>query len=86
MNKANSSYIEQCFAKIKYKRDVNSSLLAISNTLRREYGKTFTIEIIKNKTNIFFGMNIYPSPAKLMDIAQRMSLNKHISQDELSKK
>ena len=84
MNKANSSYIEQCFTKIKYKKDVNSSLLAISNTLRREYGKTFTIEIIKNKTNVFFGMNIYPSPSKLMDIAQRMSLNEHMSQEELT--
>lgn len=74
MNKANSEYIEKCFAKIKYNKDVNSSLLAISNTLKREYGKNFTIEIIKNNTNEFFGMNVYPSPADLYRIANRMAL------------
>lgn len=81
MNKANSEYIEQCFAKIKYNKDVNSSLLAISNTLKREYKKKFTIEIIKNDTGEFFGMNIYPSPADLYKIANKMALTGDSSLD-----
>lgn len=72
MNGANCKYIEKCFANIKYNRDVNSSLLAISNTIKREYNIDVTIDIIKNKSNVFFGMNIYPSTSDLCEIAAIM--------------
>ena len=63
-------YIESCFRNIKYGKDVNRSLVAISNTIKRELDKDVTIEIIKNKSGVFFGMNIYPAPDELVRIAE----------------
>lgn len=72
MNEANCKYIESCFRNIKYNKDVAHSLLAISNTIRRDHNIDLTIEVIKNKSNVFFGMNIYPSPDELIRISHAL--------------
>ena len=66
-------YIESCFRNIKYGKDVNRSLIAISNTIKRELNKDVTIEIIHNTSNVFFGMNIYPAPDEIVKIADKIN-------------
>jgi len=65
-------YIKECFKNIKYNRDRNRALITISNTIKRELDKEVTIEIIHNRSNVFFGMNIYPAPDELVRIANRL--------------
>ena len=76
MKKASFEYIDECFRNIKFNKDVNHSLVSISNTLKREYDISVNIEIVKNTSNIFFGMNIYPSIDDLKRIANEMISDK----------
>lgn len=76
MKKASFEYIDECFRNIKFNKDVNHSLVSISNTLKREYGISVNIEIVKNTSNMFFGMNIYPSINDLKRIANEMISDK----------
>lgn len=76
MKKASFEYIDECFRKVKFNRDVEHSLATISNTLKREFDINVKIEIVKNTANVFFGMNIYPSIEDLKEIANEMMSDK----------
>lgn len=76
MKKASFGYIDECFRKVKFNKDVTQSLVSISNTIKREFGIDVSIEIIKNTSNVFFGMNIYPSFDDLRSIVADMMEDK----------
>jgi hypothetical protein len=53
--------LEEYFSDIKSKTNVKGHLTSIERILKRQFDLNFSIEIIENKTNDFFGMSIYPT-------------------------
>ena len=81
MKKASFQYIDDCFRNIKYGKDMTQSFVSIVNTLKREFNIKVSIDIVKNTSNVFFGMNIYPSINDLRRIADLMISDKTRSEE-----
>lgn len=52
--------IEECVRHLKQREDIDGNLVRISRVLNRSFDLNFTISIVNNDTNEFFGMSIYP--------------------------
>lgn len=78
----NLVFIEKCFGHIKAKDDVNGNITRIERALSREFDLKFNLSIVKNTTNQFFGMNIFPS-VSTMDIMVESIIDKKSSVEEI---
>lgn len=53
-------FIEECFADIKNKEDVNGALKKMSSAINRLFYIKCDVIIVENKTKELFGMSVYP--------------------------
>lgn len=68
--------IETLFKDIKSKKNVDTSLENIIRILKRNFNLNFEISIIKNKTNEFFGMSIFPHQSSIDLLIESIVSNK----------
>jgi hypothetical protein len=72
--------LEECFRDIKMKHNIPASLERIQRIIKRNFDIDFTISIVDNDTNQFFGMSIYPSKNQIQMLIDNI-LNKKASSD-----
>jgi len=75
-------YIDKCFMSIKNKVAVAENLNKISLALKRIFDVNFTLKVVDNTSNTFFGMNIYPT-VSTMDIMVDSIINKKSSLNDI---
>lgn len=75
--------LETAFASLKQKQDMERSMQTISRVISRRFDLNFTINLIQNKQNTFFGMSIIPAHS-LMDTFLARIINEKAPQDTLN--
>jgi Peptidase family M48 len=68
--------LETSFMAIKNREDVQGHLRNIQRVLSRHFDLNFTVSIVDNSTNEFFGMTIYPSRNVIESIIDQIVNNK----------
>lgn len=64
--------LEECFKNIKAKENINGNLENISRILMRNFDINFSISVVNNTTNKFFGMNIFPTTNTIDEMIDAM--------------
>lgn len=77
-------YIDKCFMAIKNKVAVNENLNKISLALERLFDIKCELHVVDNKSNTFFGMNVFPS-VSTMDLIVDSIINKQSSSNDILK-
>lgn len=77
-------YIDKCFMSIKNKVAVEANLNKISLALKRLFDINCTFTIVNNNTNVFFGMNVFPS-VSTMDLMVESIVTNQSSMDDVLK-
>ena len=57
--------MEKCFKELKEKTSITQNLDIISRVISRSFDLQITLSIVDNKTNQFFGMNIFPETSTM---------------------
>jgi len=74
--------IDKCFFKIKNKENIDENLRKIEIILKRMFDMDFSVIIVNNTTNEFFGMSVYPDESTMDKLVENI-LSKKSSTDEL---
>lgn len=77
-------YMEEVFAAIKLKKNVNENLKTLSRICGRLFETNITFQIVENTSNNFFGMTVYPAEG-MMDVFVDSVINKKSKRDHLQR-
>lgn len=77
-------YIDKCFMSIKNKVAIEENLKKISLALNRLFDIKCSLYIVDNKTNTFFGMNVFPS-VSTMDLMVDSIINNQSTLNDILK-
>ena len=77
-------YIDKCFMSVKNKVAVNENLKKISFSLKRIFDIDCKLSIVDNKSNTFFGMNVFPT-VSTMDLMVESIVNNESSINDVLK-